>query len=185
MYFGILALGGVLVWSGVKGKSVSGTLRQLAGGDDPNASPPVNQIATVNPTPTAGGSAGPPVTGNAGQTAVATAILSAVAAPPTPANLASMTDWFNHEFPNTWPPTAKYNPMATTQPMPGSTRFNSVGVQNYTSWSQGIAANVQTLENGDYEAILSALRQGIGLATGNTQVEAELMTWSGGGYNSV
>lgn len=50
-YFGIAAIGGVFIWSGVKGRSISGTLRQLAGGDDPNAANKVNQIATVNPTP--------------------------------------------------------------------------------------------------------------------------------------
>jgi peptidoglycan hydrolase CwlO-like protein len=56
---------------------------------------------------------------------------------------------------------ARYNPLATTLPMPGSTEFNSVGVQNYVSAQQGLEAIHQTLLRGaetyGYGAILSRL----------------------------
>jgi hypothetical protein len=53
---------------------------------------------------------------------------------------------------------AAYNPFNTTQRAEGSTSYNSVGVQNYTSPEQGVTATVKTLTNGRYEQILSALR---------------------------
>jgi hypothetical protein len=55
---------------------------------------------------------------------------------------------------------AGYNPLATTQSSPGATDFNSVGVKNYSSYSDGIDATVKTLTNGLYDPILAALRRG-------------------------
>ena len=55
---------------------------------------------------------------------------------------------------------AKYNPLATTKNMPGSTHFNSVGVRNYPSLATGIKATQLTLaEHGHgYESILAAIK---------------------------
>jgi hypothetical protein len=57
---------------------------------------------------------------------------------------------------------ALYNPLATTHDMPGAGVFNSAGVRNYVSLSQGLEAARDTLGNGaesyGYGAILSALR---------------------------
>jgi hypothetical protein len=55
---------------------------------------------------------------------------------------------------------AQFNPLATTQNMPGATRFNSVGVKNYASYDDGIAANIKAITNGRYENVLAALRAG-------------------------
>jgi hypothetical protein len=55
---------------------------------------------------------------------------------------------------------AQYNPLATTQSMPGATRFNSVGVKNFASYEDGLTANVKAITNGRYENILAALRRG-------------------------
>ena len=60
-------------------------------------------------------------------------------------------NWFNG---------ARYNPLDTTLPEPGATDMNSVGVKAYTSWSEGLAATVETLENGLYGNILAALSAG-------------------------
>jgi hypothetical protein len=55
------------------------------------------------------------------------------------------------------------NPINTTQQEPGSTAWNSVGVQVYqnydgvTCWEWGIKANADTLLNGFYANILSVL----------------------------
>jgi hypothetical protein len=43
------------------------------------------------------------------------------------------------------PKQARFNPLNTTLRMPGSTSFNSVGVQNYVSFDQGLDATVKTL----------------------------------------
>jgi hypothetical protein len=55
---------------------------------------------------------------------------------------------------------ARFNPLATTQPWPGATNFNSVGVKNFASYEDGLAANVDVIRNGRYENILAALRRG-------------------------
>lgn len=41
---------------------------------------------------------------------------------------------------------AAFNPLATTQPMPGATDYNNVGVKNYASADDGLAATVATLQ---------------------------------------
>ena len=57
---------------------------------------------------------------------------------------------------------ARFNPLATTHAMPGATDFNSVGVKNYRSVAQGLAAARETLEEGadsyGYRPILASLR---------------------------
>jgi cell wall-associated NlpC family hydrolase len=110
----------------------------------------------------------------------AVALLNALGAPATQANVNSITHWEALEGGN-WNNSAKFNPLNTTYPEPGSTSMNSVGVQAYTSWTEGLKATVSTLENGRYGSIISALKNGKGL-TGNI---AALGTWSGGAYTSV
>jgi hypothetical protein len=41
---------------------------------------------------------------------------------------------------------ARYNPFNTTLRLPGSTTYNSVGVQNYVDAAQGVEATVKTLK---------------------------------------
>jgi hypothetical protein len=55
---------------------------------------------------------------------------------------------------------ATFNPYATTKPWPGATRFNSVGVRNYATWQDGVAATAATLLNGLYDPIVANLRNG-------------------------
>lgn len=85
------------------------------------------------------------------------------------------------------PPGAMYNLLNTTQHMPGSTNFNSVGVQNFVSYAQGIDANRIVLENGLYPALLAALRtddtQSLGINATHTvssNIAANLNVWCGG-----
>ena len=73
----------------------------------------------------------------------ATALLQAVDAPVCGNNLVTLVTWQTAE--NT---TAAWNPLATTQPAPGTTDYNSVGVKNYPSSAAGIAATVATLRGG-------------------------------------
>lgn len=53
---------------------------------------------------------------------------------------------------------ARFNPLNTTQTWPDSTDYNSAGVQNYRTGSDGIAATAKTLDNGLYDGILHSLR---------------------------
>ena len=56
---------------------------------------------------------------------------------------------------------AANNPLATTLHMPGSTLFNSAGVQNYQTLETGVQATVSTLthkaDERGYRAILNSL----------------------------
>jgi peptidoglycan hydrolase CwlO-like protein len=84
------------------------------------------------------------------------AFLRTIGAPGCRSNLVAMVAWQYSEFTQ-----AAWNPLADTLPMPGSTMFNSVGVQNYVSLSQGLAAVRHTLTNGPtlgYPAIVSRTR---------------------------
>lgn len=74
---------------------------------------------------------------------------------------------------------ASDNPDDTTQPEPGATAYNTVGVRNYPSWAEGIAATAATLRNGDYPAILAALAAGDPAATVTAWAQSPWGTWSG------
>lgn len=83
------------------------------------------------------------------------AMLHALGAPATPANLKFLNAWAQAEGGS-----ASYNPFNTTQDAPGASSYNSVGVKNYASPNEGIRATVQTLLNGRYNPIVSGLRSG-------------------------
>lgn len=85
----------------------------------------------------------------------ADSFLKWIDAPVTDRNRRAVVAWVTAEG-----TTAKWNPLATTQPMPDSWSFNHVGVQNYVTWNQGLDATLKTLNyrNLGYEAILARLR---------------------------
>jgi hypothetical protein len=81
----------------------------------------------------------------------ATAFLGAIGAPVARNNLVVIVAWETAEFTS-----AKWNPLATTYAMPGSTYYNSSGVRNYVSLQQGLEATKKTLSRHGlgYEQIL-------------------------------
>ena len=89
----------------------------------------------------------------------AQAFLKSLGVPLTADNVAAVVAWEMAEGGH-WYNAAYYNPLNTTQSMPGATVFNSVGVKAYTSWAQGLKASVITMRNGYYGGILDALRRG-------------------------
>lgn len=78
----------------------------------------------------------------------------------TPSDISAMERWEAQEGGN-WHNDASYNPLNTTQSMPG---YHEVGTQGnigaYRNWDQGLEATLKTLENGRYGGIINALRQG-------------------------
>jgi hypothetical protein len=59
---------------------------------------------------------------------------------------------------------ATYNPWNSTQKITSgipSTRYNSVGVQNYFTFQNGVDATITTMKNGHYPYIIKALQKGI------------------------
>jgi hypothetical protein len=123
----------------------AGLLLAAAHGHTPPAA--VTASATIP-----GGSAYTPSSWAAG-------LLSAGGWPQTSCNLAAVTAWEQAEGGN-WQNAARFNPLDTTQPEPGSWGINSAGVRAYPSWQAGFAATLTTLGNGQYGPILSALRSG-------------------------
>lgn len=107
-------------------------------------------------------------------------ILSDLGAPETAADIQSLMDWFAREGGG-----GVNNPLNTTLRTSGSTgAINSVGVQSYSTPTQGASAEAQTIAGGNYPNILADLKAGTGLI-GASNVGSELSTWSGGGYSSV
>lgn len=95
----------------------------------------------------------------------ADALLNAVGAPDSPENVRAVMAWERAEGGH-WANNAQYNPLNTTQAWPppparpDSWPMNSVGVQAYPSWDEGLAATVATLRYPAYTGVLAALRAG-------------------------
>lgn len=90
----------------------------------------------------------------------AAAILAQLGAPNDPSsdagkrNIAFLESWKRAEGTK-----ARFNPLATTKVVKGSTDFNTTGVQSYATPADGIAATVATLQAG-YPHVIAAFRAG-------------------------
>lgn len=73
----------------------------------------------------------------------ARALLPKVGAHASRRNMRAMMAWMAAEG-----DAGRFNPLNTTQPMLGATDFNSVGVKNYASFEDGVAATAETLNYG-------------------------------------
>lgn len=102
-----------------------------------------------------------------------TNVLKQLGYPVTAQNLAFLRRWHLAEG-----GTASYNPLNTTQPWQGASSYNSVGVKNFPNAQAGIAATVKTLKNGNYPAILQALKSGN--PSWSAQLAQNLSTWGTG-----
>jgi hypothetical protein len=98
---------------------------------------------------------------------------------PNSATINWVIGWTNYE--TAAGQSAAYNLLNTTQPAIGATNYNSVGVKNYTSYSQGINATAQTLQNGYYPTLLNDLKSNnVADLTSNPLVTKELAIWGTG-----
>jgi peptidoglycan hydrolase CwlO-like protein len=82
-------------------------------------------------------------------------LMGTLGVPACHSNMVVVVTWQYVEFTQ-----ALWNPLADSLQMPGSTMFNSSGVQNYPSLDVGLRAVKTTLENGDslgYGAIVASL----------------------------
>ncbi len=110
---------------------------------------------------------------------------------PSPEVVQFMMGWSIEESGHDLSHMASYNLWNTTLPMPGSTIFNSVGVQNYVSEDQGATANADTLNNGLYPSLIQALRTNDACALGfngcniSPDVASDLSVWVNGTRNGA
>jgi hypothetical protein len=119
----------------------------------------------------------------------ARAVLAALGAPGTTANVQTMVDWFANEG----APHDLNNPLNLQTPYGGSTVSTadgdppSVGIQAYPSPADFVAAFPIEMTKGSYPAIVAALKAGTGLegSAATPEIADELAVYSGGGYNSI
>lgn len=102
-------------------------------------------------------------------------VLTAIGAPITNENISFLDQWQNAEGGS-----ATFNPLNTTQPEPGASNYNAVGVKNFVSASQGTQATATTLTNGYYPHIFAALKSGNPFAQISDAIRSELNTWGTG-----
>ncbi len=98
------------------------------------------------------------------------AVLARINAPVTAANLDAFAAWAAGEG-----TCARFNPLATTQPEPGATPFNTFGgglhVWNYPSLAVGVEATTTALTNGLYQPVIAAFVASAGVAAVAAAVE--------------
>ena len=85
----------------------------------------------------------------------AKSFLQGLGAPTTPGNVNLVVDWENRESGGGG---GLYNPLNSVLPTPNSSPANSAGVQNYTSYEEGLAASVATFSQTQWAAVVQALR---------------------------
>lgn len=98
-------------------------------------------------------------------------VLAGLDAPDTAHNELFLNVWQTYEQSG-----AQNNPLNTTQPWPGSSIFNSAGVRNYATTTDGANATVATIKNGRYDATVAALRTGDPFTVADTQAVADAIT---------
>jgi hypothetical protein len=123
------------------------------------------------------------------QMAWSEAILTALGAPLTSANIVSIGFWMQNEAGS--PPygiVGANNPINVSEPGYGGVPIQSDGdgvtfLMSYPDVSNGVAATAAYLERGNYVNIVAALQAGIGLSGSNLADEIGL--YSGGGYTTI
>lgn len=98
--------------------------------------------------------------------------------PSTRKNLNALLQWSKCEGTS-----ARFNPLATTQPMTGATDFNTAHVKNYVDFEQGVEATRITITNRYYPHIVQGLKDGdlTHMIRSNKTAREELNTWGSGG----
>ena len=123
------------------------------------------------------------------QKAWSEAILTALGAPLTSANIVSIGYWMQNEAGK--PPygiVGANNPINVSQPCCGGVPIQDDGdgvtfLQSYPTVADGVEAIAQYLNRGNYTQILADLKAGVGLNDPN--LSSEISLYSGGGYSTI
>jgi hypothetical protein len=124
------------------------------------------------------------------QKAWSEAILNALGAPLTSANIVSIGYWMQNEAGS--PPSGivgANNPINVSQPCCGGVPIQDDGdgvtfLQSYPTVSDGVEAITQYLNRGNYTTILADLKSGVGLMN-QSNIASEIQLYSGGGYSTI
>jgi hypothetical protein len=151
-----------------------------------NSSPPSTDSGGLTPQPTAQNET--PKGEN--QKAWSEAILTALGAPLTSANIISIGYWMQNEAGS--PPSGivgANNPINVSQPCCGGVPIQDDGdgvtfLQSYPTVADGVEAIAQYLNRGNYTTILADLKAGVGLMN-QSNIASEIQLYSGGGYSTI
>jgi hypothetical protein len=118
------------------------------------------------------------------------AILNALGAPLTSANIVSIGYWMQNEAGS--PPSGivgANNPINVSQPCCGGVPIQDDGdgvtfLQSYPTAADGVEAIAQYLNRGNYTQILADLTAGAGLMD-DSSLASEISLYSGGGYSTI
>jgi hypothetical protein len=118
------------------------------------------------------------------------AILNALGAPLTGANIVSIGFWMQNEAGS--PPSGivgANNPINVSQPCCGGVPIQDDGdgvtfLQSYPTAADGVEAIAQYLNRGNYTQILADLKAGAGLMD-DSSLASEISLYSGGGYSTI
>jgi hypothetical protein len=124
------------------------------------------------------------------QKAWSEAILNALGAQLTSANIVSIGYWMQNEAGS--PPSGivgANNPINVSQPCCGGVPIQSDGdgvtfLQSYPTAADGVEAITQYLNRGNYTQILADLKAGAGLMS-DSSLASEISLYSGGGYSTI
>lgn len=125
------------------------------------------------------------------QKAWSEAILNALGAPLTSANIISIGYWMQNEAgtPASGGIVGANNPINVSQPCCGGVPIQSDGdgvtfLQSYPTVADGVEAIAQYLNRGNYTQILADLKAGAGLMN-DSSLASEISLYSGGGYTTI
>ena len=125
------------------------------------------------------------------QKAWSEAILNALGAPLTGANIVSIGYWMQNEAgtPASGGIVGANNPINVSQPCCGGVPIQSDGdgvtfLQSYPTVADGVEAIAQYLNRGNYTQILAELKAGAGLMD-DSSLASEISLYSGGGYSTI
>jgi hypothetical protein len=157
--------------------------------------PPPTMTHTSQPPTDSGGLTAEPTAQNEtpkgeNQKAWSEAILKALGAPLTSANIVSIGYWMQNEAGS--PPSGivgANNPINVSQPCCGGVPIQDDGdgvtfLQSYPTVADGVEAIAQYLNRGNYTGILADLKAGAGLMD-DSSIASEIQLYSGGGYSTI
>lgn len=144
-----------------------------------STSAPRPATSAASPTP----SSAPATPASSSETAWIASFLGALGAPNSPQNQATMTQWIAQEQP--WSQAEQsWNPLNTMESGFGSTSTFGIGISIYPTAEDGLQATLAAIHNGDYPAIITALKNSQSMASYGPW-SSDLSTWSGGGYSTI
>jgi hypothetical protein len=170
---GTLLGGGLLAYSGIKGKGFSQGLQALIAGKNPNTATQTNPIQTATSSLSPAGQVIANSQGGANTYQdFWQAVFSTLGKPATLGNLEAMAGISNFEGLNNYfnPMNIEYHP-GDNPVLKGADNWNSVGVQEYVSFDEGVKATAYfltephwagvntTLTTGSYDLVNAAIKQ--------------------------